>query len=121
LSIRPVEPAGYVGATQHWYLLAWCRLRDALRAFRLDRIVSVEATDEIVEPRPIAPADLDIPKSLVSHVTIESREARETPTGGCRDNVRVLSRRQPSGLAKREETAHVRDDQRHRLVRDRHR
>jgi predicted DNA-binding transcriptional regulator YafY len=136
VSTRQVEPVGYIGAERHWYLLGWCRLREALRAFRLDRIVSAEATDEIVEPRPIAPADLDIPRSLVSQVTIGSREAAETPTGGCRDNVRVLPRRQPPGLAEiskapgpsvgadrlmREETAHVRHDQRHRLVRDRHR
>jgi predicted DNA-binding transcriptional regulator YafY len=117
VSTRPVEPVGYVGSVDHWYLLGWCRLRGALRAFRLDRMVSVEATDEVVEPRPIRPEELDIPPEMVTQVIVG---AAETPTGRCRGGARVLSRRQPLGLAVREETAHVRDDQRHRLVRDRH-
>jgi predicted DNA-binding transcriptional regulator YafY len=117
-SVRPVEPMGYVGGPDHWYLLAWCRLRGAPRAFRLDRIVSVKATDEIVTPRALGPEDLDIPQALVTQVTVGTAE---TPTGRCRADGRALTRRQPSGLAAREETAHVRDDGRHRLVRDRHR
>ena len=61
--------------------------------------------------------ELDIPQTMVTQVTVG---AAETPTGRCRGGARVLSRRQPPGPAKREETRHVRDDQRHRLVRDRH-
>lgn len=57
---REVEPVGYVGGTAQWYLLGWCRLREALRAFRLDRIARPVATDEVVVPRQITPADLDI-------------------------------------------------------------
>jgi predicted DNA-binding transcriptional regulator YafY len=117
-STRAVEPMGYIGGVEHWYLLGWCRLRGALRAFRLDRIEWVQATDEVVAPRPIRPEDLDIPQFLVTQVTVD---AAETPTGRCRDGARVLSRRRPSGPAVREETASVRDDPRHRLVRDRHR
>jgi predicted DNA-binding transcriptional regulator YafY len=116
-STRAVEPVGYVGGVNHWYLLGWCRLRGGLRAFRLDRIVSVEVTEEVVEPRPIRPDDLDIPRELVTQVTLGSPE---TPTGRCRADGRALSRRQPTGLGTREETADGRDDQRHRLVRDRH-
>ena len=29
---------GFVGKGNDWYLIAWCRLRDGLRAFRGDRI-----------------------------------------------------------------------------------
>jgi len=36
---REIEPLGYIGKATR-YLLAWCRLRDALRAFRTDRILS---------------------------------------------------------------------------------
>src|SRR5689334_7140058 len=38
-STRAVEPVGYLGGTEHWYLLGWCRLRGGMRVFRLDRIV----------------------------------------------------------------------------------
>jgi predicted DNA-binding transcriptional regulator YafY len=43
---RPVEPIGFVGLGQHWYLVAWCRLRVDHRAFRLDRIVAAKVTAE---------------------------------------------------------------------------
>ena len=43
-TMREIEPLGYVGTATHWYLVAWCRLRDALRAFRTDRITSVSVT-----------------------------------------------------------------------------
>lgn len=53
-SRRLVEPLGFLGGT-HWYLLGWCRLRSAVRGFRLDRIQAAEATDE---PAPIRDIDL---------------------------------------------------------------
>ena len=121
---RPVEPVGYVGG-KYWYLLAWCRLRDGLRAFRIDRIVAAEPTGERVTPRAIDPADLDIPRALVTQVTVGARETvdtgAETPTGRRRRHLRLLPDHRPSGPVDREETRHGRDDQRHRLVRDRHR
>ncbi|MFC4629569.1 helix-turn-helix transcriptional regulator [Promicromonospora alba] len=47
---RDVEPLGYVGSSTGWYLLAWCRLRDGIRAFRLDRVDGVTATSERAPP-----------------------------------------------------------------------
>lgn len=35
---RKVEPLGTLIMGRHWYLAAWCRLRDDYRMFRLDRI-----------------------------------------------------------------------------------
>ena len=35
---RVVEPLAVVGVTPNWYLTAWCRLRDDVRWFRVDRI-----------------------------------------------------------------------------------
>jgi predicted DNA-binding transcriptional regulator YafY len=35
---RDVEPVSLVGSTHHRYLIGWCRLRGATRAFRLDRV-----------------------------------------------------------------------------------
>ncbi|HEU4424543.1 MAG TPA: WYL domain-containing protein, partial [Pilimelia sp.] len=34
LTRRQIEPMGYVGNRSHWYLVAWCRLRRSVRAFR---------------------------------------------------------------------------------------
>jgi predicted DNA-binding transcriptional regulator YafY len=50
-SIRVVEPAGLVGTRHGWYLAAWCRLRQAPRAFRLDRIAQASLTQEAVSDR----------------------------------------------------------------------
>jgi len=61
LSRRDVEPLGFVGFAGHWYLLAWCRLRDAVRAFRTDRIAAVTVTAQVSVPRPLRREDLDIP------------------------------------------------------------
>jgi predicted DNA-binding transcriptional regulator YafY len=51
-SERVVEPVMFLARDEYWYLVAWCRLRDELRAFRLDRVVSVQDTGEVVPPRP---------------------------------------------------------------------
>jgi predicted DNA-binding transcriptional regulator YafY len=48
---RVVEPAGVVGTSKGWYLAAYCRLRQAPRAFRLDRIAQARLTQEPVTPR----------------------------------------------------------------------
>ena len=60
-SRRDVEPLGAVGRDGVWYLVGWCRLRDGVRAFRADRMVSVEPTDERPAPRDLRHEDLDIP------------------------------------------------------------
>jgi predicted DNA-binding transcriptional regulator YafY len=44
---REVEPVRFATVRgRHWYLVGWCRMRLAERAFRIDRIVYAEATDE---------------------------------------------------------------------------
>ena len=53
VTAREVEPLGFVGAEQQWYLVAWCRLRDAVRGFRLDRIKAVEVLAETAPARDI--------------------------------------------------------------------
>lgn len=67
---REIEPLGYVGSPTHWYLVAWCRLRHSLRAFRTDRIGSVTVTAEVPAPRPLRREDLDIPYELVHQLTL---------------------------------------------------
>jgi predicted DNA-binding transcriptional regulator YafY len=43
---RAVEAHGFTGATDGWYLIGWCRLRDGGRMFRLDRIRRATVTRE---------------------------------------------------------------------------
>lgn len=38
VTIREVEPVLFAARDGHWYLIGWCRLRDAMRWFRLDRV-----------------------------------------------------------------------------------
>ncbi|MEV6583628.1 WYL domain-containing protein [Streptomyces sp. NPDC051582] len=48
---RDVEPLGLLWGPNGWYLAAWCRLRSAVRGFQLDRITSLERSDERVTSR----------------------------------------------------------------------
>lgn len=45
-STREVEPVLFGSAAGHWYLIGWCRLRDAMRWFRLDRVQHAVVTSE---------------------------------------------------------------------------
>ena len=69
-TVREIEPLGYVGSPTHWYLVAWCRMRAAVRAFRTDRIGTVTVTAEAVPPRRLAPGELDIPDHVVTQLTL---------------------------------------------------
>ena len=48
---RAVEAHGFYGAVDGWYLVGWCRLRDAGRIFRLDRITRATTTHGIAPTR----------------------------------------------------------------------
>ncbi len=52
LSDRVVEPLGMVFSADHWYLVAYCRIRRDLRVFRADRIRGIELLDETFVPPP---------------------------------------------------------------------
>lgn len=67
---REIEPLGYVGTATNWYLLAWCRLRDAPRAFRTDRITTAFATAEVPALRDLRREDLDIPYGVVHQLVL---------------------------------------------------
>lgn len=69
-SHREIEPLGFVGTPKSWYLVAFCRLRRSVRAFRTDRIASVTVTAEVPPPRELEPDDLDIPDHIVRSLTL---------------------------------------------------
>jgi predicted DNA-binding transcriptional regulator YafY len=50
-TLRTVEPAGVVGTPNGWYLVGWCRMRQDIRSFRLDRVTRAALTHESITPR----------------------------------------------------------------------
>ncbi|SOE02171.1 WYL domain-containing protein [Blastococcus haudaquaticus] len=56
---REVEPQLLARSGRHWFLVAWCREREAVRWFREDRIESVDPTGETAPRRDLA--DLGVP------------------------------------------------------------
>ncbi len=46
LTQRHIEPIGLFFYSLHWHLIAWCRLREGYRDFRLDRITRFEPVSE---------------------------------------------------------------------------
>lgn len=67
---RDVELVGYVASTTAWYLLGWCRLRDGLRAFRLDRVDRVTATAEVAPRRTVRLEDVQVPEGDLPTLTL---------------------------------------------------
>jgi predicted DNA-binding transcriptional regulator YafY len=61
---RVVEPVAVLGVHPNWYLWAWCRLREAPRNFRLDRIRGAVMTDEIAPDRGLDPTTLEVPELI---------------------------------------------------------
>ncbi|MCU0429077.1 MAG: YafY family transcriptional regulator [Cytophagaceae bacterium] len=50
---RKVEPFALISTTENWLLIAWCRLRNEFRYFRLDRIASLRILEEKFKPHPM--------------------------------------------------------------------
>ena len=48
---RTVEPIGVVYYSGHWHLIAWCRLRNGYRDFRIDLMESLKNSGEIFDSR----------------------------------------------------------------------
>jgi predicted DNA-binding transcriptional regulator YafY len=65
VTAREVEPVALAGTQAHWYLMGWCRLRNAARAFRMDRIAAAVDSGEPAPHRSYADLNVDIPHALV--------------------------------------------------------
>lgn len=61
---REVEPVMFLAGTHGWYLVGWCRLRDELRAFRMDRIVTFHDTGEAAPARPAEAVTVQLPSHM---------------------------------------------------------
>ncbi|MCW9706937.1 helix-turn-helix transcriptional regulator [Fodinibius salsisoli] len=51
VTVRTVGPQALYNTSENWILIAWCRLRNGYREFRLDRMKSVHKSSERFESR----------------------------------------------------------------------
>lgn len=65
---RDVEPVVFLCGSRGWYLIGWCRLRQAGRAFRIDRIKEATVTDLPAPARPFEDCAHDIPDCMARRV-----------------------------------------------------
>ncbi|MFN8661016.1 MAG: YafY family protein [Thermomicrobiales bacterium] len=61
---RTVEPAGLLGTSNGWFLVAWCRLRRGARTFRLDRMTNAARTGETITPPDLDTLLAELPHDL---------------------------------------------------------
>ena len=85
---RDVEPLGIVFYGSAWYLIAWCRLRAAIRHFRLDRIEHLALRELTFEPRSDFSLRAHLEESVRKEDTIPARvrfarEAAERARSEC--------------------------------------
>lgn len=57
---RDVEAMGLLRGGDAWLFVGWCRLRNAIRGFALDRIQHLEITEEVFPARDPAVLDTDL-------------------------------------------------------------
>jgi proteasome accessory factor C len=79
LTVREVDPIRLF-AVGHTYLEAWCRLSEARRTFRLDRVAEIKLLDERADPPPIEPRDLSA--GLVQPAATDPEVVVEVGPGG---------------------------------------
>ncbi|MGI5351242.1 helix-turn-helix transcriptional regulator [Streptomyces sp. CA-250714] len=79
LTEREVDPIRLF-AVGHTYVEAWCRLSEARRTFRLDRVAEIKLLDERSDPPPIEPRDLSA--GLVQPAATDPEVVVEVAPGG---------------------------------------
>lgn len=63
-TVRAVEPVSVMGVRENWYLWGYCRLREAPRVFRFDRIRAATETEELAPDRGLDPSDIELPELI---------------------------------------------------------
>ncbi|WEV24570.1 WYL domain-containing protein [Streptomyces sp. 71268] len=79
LTEREVDPIRLF-AVGHTYVEAWCRLSEARRTFRLDRVAEIKLLDEVSDPPPIELRDLS--EGLVQPAAEDPEVVVEVGPGG---------------------------------------
>ncbi len=90
---RLVDPYGVAFQSGHWYVVTWDHFRDAIRTFRLDRVLSMDVTNEtfqrpdhfdVIEhiQRAIRELQYDIRCEVLLDLSIADARARVSPTDG---------------------------------------
>jgi proteasome accessory factor B len=59
-TVRDVETMGLLRGGDAWLLVGWCRLRAAIRGFRIERITRLEVLAEVPPPRDPALLEADL-------------------------------------------------------------
>ncbi len=77
VTTRDIEPWAVFSTLGNWYVSAWCRLKDAERVFRVDRIRTAVPTGETFEPveQPLAPEVRYTPDEDDTHLTLRLSES----------------------------------------------
>jgi proteasome accessory factor C len=72
---RRVDPYALIHAERWWYVVGWCHRREAVRVFRVDRVVDAESTDAIFEVPPGFDAKTYAPggRAFVAPTAVEAR------------------------------------------------
>lgn len=70
-SRRDIEPQAIRAEKGAWYVLAWCRVANGERLFRLDRMVDGELTGERFEPRVLASGSGFFAEDSATTVTLD--------------------------------------------------
>jgi len=68
---RHVEPIGLCHYGQAWHLIAWCRMRNGYRDFRVTRIQSMELLEETFEPD-AHPSLQEYMQTMMSHNELQN-------------------------------------------------
>jgi predicted DNA-binding transcriptional regulator YafY len=90
---RIVDPYGVAFQSGHWYVVSWDHFRDAIRTFRLDRVLTMDVTNEtfrhpehfdVIEhiQRAIRELQYDIRCEVLLDLTPAEARTRVSPTDG---------------------------------------
>ena len=98
---RPFDPYGVVYHAAIWYVVGHCHLRDAIRVFRLDRVLAAEWCDDAATFTP--PTDFDALDYVTRSLATVPRPYSVAVT--LYTSLEIARRRLPASLVTIEETA----------------
>lgn len=70
ISEREIEPVAFLAGMHGWYLSGWCRLRQEMRVFRIDRVLTATDTGEAAPLRTEPCTDAHAARFLAETATL---------------------------------------------------